>query len=272
MDSKQEFEVGKIWDYHVHSNVSFDGQVSIHDMCKEGQKRGLSGITFTEHWELSWSNSQITFDVPEYRAAIAAARAAFPDFEIGMGIELGLDSKSSDDAQKASELGWDFIIGSCHNIDGVDVNGGNYCKGKEKEECFRGYLINLTRIIKSSPYFDVVGHLDLPRRDASFEDRSLYYADYADEIDALFKLIIPMGIGIELNTGGWRYGLDGAQPHMSVLKRYREMGGEIITCGTDCHTFKSIASYMPDGYEVLRQAGFKYISLFKERKPYQHKL
>ena len=255
-----------VQDYHLHSNVSFDGRVPIREMCQEAINRGLLGLTFTEHWELGYQNSRFTFNIEEYKKQIEDARGEFPDFEIGMGIELGLSSFHQEEAQKISQHGWDFIIGSCHNIDGVNVSGGDYGMGKSKKECYGGYLRELCRIIKENPVFDVVGHLDLPRRDANYTNRDLLYKDFSDEIDALFAEIIPLGIGIELNTAGWRYGLDAAQPHISVLKRYRQMGGEIITCGSDRHTFASIGHRLGDAYDILRAAGFKYVSLFKGRK------
>ncbi len=265
-------KIGGAQDYHIHSNISFDGRISIREMCREALNRGLSGLIFTEHWELGYKNSRFIFNIEEYKRQIEKAREEFPNFEIGRGIELGLSSAAREEAAEIAEKDWDFIIGSCHNIDGINVSGGDYCQNKNKKQCYGGYLRDICRLIKENPVFDVVGHLDLPRRDAAYSDRGLIYEDFREEIDELFSLIIPLGIGIELNTAGWRYNLDAAQPHISVLKRYRQMGGEIITCGSDCHTLASIGYRLEDGYEILRQAGFKYVSLFKGRKLKQAEL
>lgn len=251
-------------DYHIHSNISFDGQMPIREICQEAMARGMAGLTFTEHWEAGYPS--INLDREEYARQIKAARAEFPNLIIGMGMELGFSSDYIQEAAQAAEKGWDFIIGSCHVIEGLTVTDGAYGREQDKAQCYGGYLRTLCRLVKENPCFDVVGHLDLPCRAYPGENRALLYEDFSAELDALFETIIPLGIGIELNTAGWRYGLDSPHPHISVLKRYRELGGEIITCGSDAHTRPSIGYRLEDAYDILRAAGFKYVSFFTERR------
>jgi histidinol-phosphatase (PHP family) len=262
---------GCLWDYHVHSDISFDGNLTIEKICAEGLRRGLSGITFTEHWEIDENNAFYAFDASYYQKQIHKARLSFPSLTIGMGIELGLYEGSSLAAAEASALGWDFIIGSCHKINGMAADGCGFCRGKNRRECFGNYIEALNRAIKESPCFNVVGHLDLPRRRTNYENNTLTYEDFREELNALFETIIPLGIGIELNTAGWRYRLGSAQPDISILKGYRKKGGEIITCGSDAHVFDSIAYRIADAYDILRAAGFKYVSLFEkgQMRPYK---
>ena len=49
-----------------------------------------------------------------------------------------------------------------------------------------------------------------------------------------------MGKGIELNTGGFKYGLGHPNPCEDIIKRYKELGGEIITLGSDAHKCESL--------------------------------
>ena len=75
------------------------------------------------------------------------------------------------------------------------------------------------------------------------------------------------GKGIELNTAGFKYGLGFAHPHISILKRYKELGGEVITVGSDAHQPENIAYDFDRAKEVLKDSGFKYYTEFKGRKP-----
>ena len=101
--------------------------------------------------------------------------------------------------------------------------------------------------------------------DEDFIDKSISYRDYADELDRLFRLLIDNGKGIEINTAGWRYGMKGPHPEMSLLKRYRKLGGEIVTVGSDSHSAQALGYRLEDGYRYLQEAGFKYFSTFKDR-------
>ena len=76
-----------------------------------------------------------------------------------------------------------------------------------------------------------------------------------------------MGKGIELNTAGLKYGLGFAHPHPDILKRYRQLGGEIITVGADAHKPEHIAYDFGKAADILRSCGFEYYTEFKQRRP-----
>ena len=92
------------------------------------------------------------------------------------------------------------------------------------------------------------------------------YAQHADQVDAILKLLIEKGKGIEINTGGYKAGLSEPNPCHDVLRRYRELGGEIITMGSDAHTTEYVAYRFADAREVLKECGFRYFTVFRERK------
>jgi len=116
-------------------------------------------------------------------------------------------------------------------------------------------------------YFNVYGHLDFVSRYGMYDNNSLEYKDYADLIDRILKELISRGKGIEVNTSGFRYGIDTTYPSLTILRRYKELGGEIITCGSDSHTVAGVGAYIDYAYELVKSAGFKYISTFKKQKP-----
>ena len=92
---------------------------------------------------------------------------------------------------------------------------------------------------------------------------------YWDQIEAILKCVVESGRGIECNTsrgqGPWLPGRD-------ILRRYRELGGEIITLGSDAHTPEFVGEGIREGQELLRECGFRYICTFRELKPIFHKL
>ena len=263
----------KYYDYHTHSTISFDSRISIEQTCSIAVAAGAAGLVFTEHVEL-YSNKwpDAVPDVAAYAAQIAAARLAFPQLTLGMGLEVDLNHERRDEIGQILAGNWDFVLGAVHELNGLSTYNGEFSRGKSKEQAYGEYFAGLFEQVKAMDCFDVLAHLDVIRRDVSFSDLSLDYAAYADLIDPLLKLLIERGQGLEVNTAGWRHALAEAHPGLDVLRRYRQLGGEIITCGSDCHHPTRAFFRIREGYELIKQAGFKYISLFEGRKSRQMKL
>ena len=87
----------------------------------------------------------------------------------------------------------------------------------------------------------MLGHIDYVVRYGRKRAEEYSYDEFADEIDAVLKKVLQMGKGIELNTGGFKYGLGFCNPHPDIIRRYRELGGEIITVGADAHCPEHVA-------------------------------
>ncbi|NJA30862.1 phosphoesterase, partial [Clostridioides difficile] len=101
-----------------------------------------------------------------------------------------------------------------------------------------------------------------------YSDNRVIYNDFKDVIDEVLKSIINNGSGIELNTSGYRYGLNAIHPNEDILKRYKELGGFIVTVGSDSHRVEDICKDFDVSYDMLKYLDFKYVSLFKERETY----
>jgi histidinol-phosphatase (PHP family) len=91
---------------------------------------------------------------------------------------------------------------------------------------------------------------------------------FDDIIEESFRMLIQNGKGIEINTSGFRQGFGSAFPDLKYVKMYRELGGEILTIGSDSHTVEDIGANVADGAEIASAAGFRHLTYFKERKPY----
>ena len=127
--------------------------------------------------------------------------------------------------------------------------------------------VEMLEDIRSTPDFDVLGHIDYVVRYGNGKAEGYSYQKYADEIDEILKAVIERGKGIELNMAGLKYGLPFAHPHPDILKRYRELGGEIVTVGADGHRPEHIAWEFDKACDILKGCNFKYYTEFKERKP-----
>jgi len=265
----------KYYDYHTHSDLSCDGHISIEQTCYLASVRGASGLTFTEHAMLEEDPALDTLpDRRAYAAELTSARAAFPALELGMGLELDLNPARRDDIGKLLAGEWDFVLGSVHELAGIDLSAydGTFGAGQNFKQAYDAYFRGLYEGVKALDTFDALGYLDLIRRDRRFTGHPFAYADHADILDALLKLLVQRGQGLEVNTAGWRYGLGEAHPGLQVLRRYRQLGGEIITCGSDCHSASAVFLDIQRGYALIKEAGFQYVSLFEGRKLRQLKL
>ena len=130
-------------------------------------------------------------------------------------------------------------------------------------ETFQATMENLDAISS----FDVLGHLDYVVRYGKEQSKQYSYREFTDEIDEILKKLLSMGKGIELNTAGWKYGLEFCHPHPEILRRYRELGGEIITIGSDAHRPEHAAYEFGKAATVLEACGFKYYTEFQDREP-----
>jgi histidinol-phosphatase (PHP family) len=116
--------------------------------------------------------------------------------------------------------------------------------------------------------FDIVGHIGYIRRYAPDEDRTLKYSDYSDVLDSILKKVIENGKGIEVNTSGYYYkNLGSPIPDFDIIKRYKELGGQILTIGSDSHEAQFIGHSFKKVLEGLKLIGFNYVTYFEERKP-----
>ena len=152
-------------------------------------------------------------------------------------------------------------------VHGFDPYFPNYYEGKTEDEAYREYFESILENLEVYSDFDVYGHIDYVVRYGPTQDKNYSYHQYKEIIDEILKVLISKNIGLELNTAGLKYGLSFAHPQVEVLKRYRELGGEIITVGSDGHKPEHLAYDFHKVPDILEEAGFSYYTIFKNRKP-----
>ena len=258
-------------DYHMHTNFSSDSKAPMEEMVKKSIEIGLKEIAITDHIDFDYPDKDYPFlyDYQTYQNSINFLKEKYSDkINILTGVEIGLQPhiKRSIDNLLISNS-YDFIIGSTHCTDKKELCTSLYFENKTKPQAYMQYFEDVLNSAKMYDCYNVYGHLDYIIRYGTYEDKSLDYNDYKEIIDEILITIIRKDKGIEINTSGFRYGLNCTHPKLYVVKRYKELGGKIITVGSDAHSPEYIASNFDSAYNILREVGFKYITIFKNQKP-----
>lgn len=257
-------------DYHMHTNFSIDSEAPMEDMINSAIDKGMNEIAITDHADFDTKYYPVP-DYTDYIPFFSNLKEKYKDkIEITLGVEIGLENKWSETINKfASAYDFDFIIGSSHATQTLDLyfDQKEYFSTKTKKEAYTIYFEEIIKNIRTCPKFNVYGHIDFVSRYGMYNDNSLEYKDYADLIDTALKLLIEKNKGIEVNTSGFRYGINNTYPSLTILKRYKELGGEIITAGSDSHKPEDVADHIDYAYSLIQEAGFKYITLFRKQQP-----
>jgi len=259
------------FDYHTHSNYSIDAKASMDAMIEQAINIGLEEYVITDHIDFGWPDGKIIgpYGVSEIVDAMQATKAKYEGrIKILLGLEISLRPDVADIARKmVAAYDFDFIVGSAHDIKGIDVGWAEFHQGRSKYEAYLAYFENLLDVVQICDAYDVIGHLDYVKRYGNYTDKSLYYTDFCEIIDEILKTIIAKGKGIEINTSGYAYGVGHPHPHIDILRRYLQLGGEIITVGSDAHKPDSVAQYFDEAHKILQSLDVKYIARFDKRKP-----
>ncbi len=267
-------------DCHLHTHHSGDSEAPMEDMIRRGIELGLTTMCFTEHNDFGFPDypdlpsDAFLLNVDSYLYELLALREKYAgQIKLLFGLELGLQPEVfRENAILARSYEFDFIIGSSHLVNGKDPYYPDCFEGRTDEEVYRAYFEAELANVRKFSNFDVYGHLDYVVRYGASRDTEYSYDKYKDILDNILTTILEKEKGLELNTGGIKSGMKDFHPCMDVLKRYRELGGEVITVGSDAHDPSHIADYFDRAYDVLKECGFKYYTIFEKRVPEYVKL
>lgn len=263
-------------DFHIHSDFSGDSDTPMESMILEGIRLGLKTMCFTEHLDLDYPYGEVDFslDIPRYHTKLLSLRDVYRGrIELLFGIELGIQPHLNDQlCEVVSSFPFDFVIGSTHLVDRLDPYYPEYFRDRSDREGFRRYFENVLQNITSFSQFDTLGHLDYIVRYSPNLNQYYDWKDYMDLIDPILRFLIHSRISLEVNTAGLKYGLGHPNPAPEILKRYRDLGGELITIGSDAHCPAHLAHQFSVLPELLRECGFQYYTIYRNRQPYQESL
>ena len=268
-------------DYHLHSTCSVDGFSSIADYCQRASELGLVEIGFCEHADFDPRDRGYDyFDYTAFRRQIETQRERCGhSLAVRAAVEVTYQaSKEQEIALFLADKRFDYVVDSVHLVeDGADwamiseAEGhrdgfsGRYFAQRTMRAAYRPYFAELRRAVASG-LFDLIGHFDLVKRYGVGYYGPFDPAVFADEIHDILELAVEKGVGLEINTSGLRQPPRETFPGLAVLKCYRRLGGEVLTVGSDAHSAADLGGGIAQAVALARQAGFRAIALFDERK------
>lgn len=286
-----------LFDYHVHCEFSDDSEELMEDQIEKAIEKGVEEICFTDHVDYG-----IKRDVDDPRGIeikhaiehgkevdIVLANVNYPVYfeklhamqkkyaghiVVKQGLEFGIQSVTVQEYQKLydtykNEL--DFILFSMHQVDNLEFWTQDFQRGKSQKEYNEAYYAEIYKTMGMFHEYSCLAHLDLLAR---YDENGIYpFEKVEDQIAEILKLAIKDGKGIEVNTSSYHYGLKDTQPCRAILKLYKDLGGKILTVGSDAHSTQYIADHIPDVYAILKEEiGFQEICTFDKMTPIFHTL
>lgn len=279
-------------DYHVHTEFSDDSVLQLEDVCSLAIERGIDEICITDHvdygvrpdWDeyrrdpssarIFEGKPSINVDYERYFPAIERVRERFaPELSVKTGMEFGVQSHTANRFHALFEQfadNWDFIILSIHQVGNEEFWNGTFQQGRTQAEYNMQYYEEMLRVVQSFDDWSVLGHLDLIKR---YDQLGPWPDSNARDIIAvILKEAIRRGKGIELNTSSIRYGLSDLTPSTQILRLYRDLGGRILTTGSDSHKPEHLGAHIPMMRERLKDIGFTEFCTFDHMEPIFHRL
>lgn len=260
-------------DYHLHTNFSDDSTTPMEDMVKKAIENGLDEIAFTEHCDYFRVGGN-ALDYDAYFASVDEMREKYGDqITIRYGAEFGVQEHTVERYQADfKKRDFDFIILSVHEIGDEGFWNNQYQKGKTQDEINRGYYQALYGVMQKYKNYSVLGHVDVIKR---YDPYGIYPDEKVkDLLEKILKLAIADGKGIEINTSCFAYGLPDLTPSKYILKLYHDLGGKILTIGTDAHAPDRMGNKeeLDMIKKILREIGFESFCTFEKMQPHFHKL
>lgn len=250
-----------LYDTHIHTRFSHDSKMLLEDATAKASELGL-GIIVTEHIDLNYPDPKaFRLNTHDYFETYTPYRSD----TLLLGVEIGLSRNELADNRKIIDSNpFDYVIGSIHLVNDVDTYAEIYYRGKNKRQAYEEYFNAMLECVRSYDFIDSLGHIDYICRYARYADQELYYHEFAEQIDAVLIALVDQGKCLELNTR--RIGdKKAADCLMDIYKRFKEVGGNYVTIGSDAHHPGDVGKHFALALEMVSNAGLKPV-WFRERQ------
>ena len=284
-------------DYHIHTEFSDDSREPMENQIERAIALGLEEICFTDHvdygikkdWEegnIEWRRGDgMSYDASkadplanvnyrEYFGKLLRMKETYRDrIRIRQGLEFGIQTGTVPQYEKLWERygdQMDFALLSMHQVDNKEFWNQEFQSGKTQKEYNLAYYQEILKVMRQFRHYSVLAHLDLIIR---YDKNGVFpFSEVRDIVAEILRTAIEDGKGIEVNTSSWHYGLSDTQPSREILQLYRDLGGRIITIGSDAHTTRYLGDHIKDAQEILKGIGFTEICTFDHMNPLFHRL
>lgn len=280
-------------DYHVHSSYSDDSEYPMEQIVEDAVEAGIDELCFTDHVDYGikrdWDDplgieycaggegepetiALANVDYPRYVQEIASLQSKYEGrIIIKMGMEFGMQQHTIQQYEQLfAKYPFDFIILSVHQVGDKEFWTQEFQEGRTQKEYNERYYEELLYLVRHYQNYSVLGHLDLIAR---YDKAGVYsFEKISPILTEILKTVIQNGKGIEVNTSCYRYGLHDLTPSRNILRLYRELGGKILTVGSDSHKREHLGMYIPETLAELKDMGFETICTYHQMNPQFHKL
>ena len=261
-----------MFDYHLHSVVSYDGHNTPLEMARAAAAAGLKEICFTDHMDYQYSvpKEVYTYSVDAYTSGYEGLE--IPGLTIRHGTEIGMTNGNREEVEAdIACYPYDFVIGSVHFINDIDIYYPEFWEGRDFIATERIYYEEILRCVQAHDNFDVLGHLTyISKCKGHPNPRIIPLKDHKELFAEIMKALIAKGKGMEINTSGIDRCGD-FLPGREYLELFRDLGGQVVTVGSDAHTTDRVGQYIGDALALAKDV-FGHVCTFQNREPVFHKL
>jgi histidinol-phosphatase (PHP family) len=281
-------------DSHNHTkHFSIDSTQTLDELLSSALEAGLKGLAVTEHYDKDVINGffqvgissvgslphpdEWIFNLEAYfnlleekKQQLARSR---PDFQLLTGIEIGYMPYLAEELDHLVDAyPFDCVIASVHCLDYRDIYHYPELYETGKQAAYGRYLETLVEMLRNQHNFDVLGHFDYITRYAGYEDPALRYQDFPDHFDEMFRLLVEKGKSLEINTRTRQKRLAAGLTDLgfadeTVIRRYLELGGKMITLSSDAHHVGETGGGFIEAAAWLKSLGVSYLTAFQAGQP-----
>jgi histidinol-phosphatase (PHP family) len=274
---KENIEVKKmsvICDYHIHTHLCKHATGSPEEYLAQAHKKGLNTIGFSDHCPVpigfdSTSRMDIS-QFSEYVDIINELKDNPYGIEVLFGMEIDwVPGRMNEVEDFLSKIEYDYLIGSVHYVDNLPFDHPDHYKDWDNEDGIEyvwSRYFELMYDFVSWGKFDIMGHLDLPKKYSMYPECMKKVYEIAERV---FSLAADKNILLELNTSGLRRLVEEIFPSGKILEiAYRN--GVKIVFGSDAHESQDVGRDFDLASDLAKSVGYKeYCRIRKNKEPFQ---
>lgn len=254
-------------DAHLHTDLSPDADVPIDAYCAVALERGIPELAITDHLDFdprAPSYAFADFATRERTVRDAAERWADRGIAVRFGVEISYEShRETEIREHLARHPYDFVIGSVHVMRHSPYTGSRvaaWVAGKSFAEIVAPYFDEVLAAIRSG-LFDTLGHLDYVKKYVAAHLAPAAFAAAPEAYEPILRTLAGTGTGLEVNASGLRQAPGETYPAPWAVARFRELGGEVVTAGSDAHRAQQFAYGLSRVYGIAASAGFEELAI-----------
>lgn len=253
---------GYLTDLHIHSSFSYDSDEKCEKYVERALERGDKSIGFVQHYDYDCfliGNKTPLCDLDAYKNEINRLRNVYGErIKIFFGIEFGYDECAENHyTELADKYKFDYVINSVHLVGGKDCCLKECWKNRSVDDVYKEYLEKLYKSVNANYPWQIVGHLGYPARYAPKNEREFSFENYSTELTDILQALIANGKYLEINSS-----TKSEKPFMpseDILKKYADIGGKLVTFGSDAHSAVRYCEKITKVEEIIKKYGLIFV-------------